>query len=177
MNESRISVRYARALFETALEKKLLEVTGRDMKLLEEVSHTEEFIAFAGNPTIAPSVKTRIFNSAFSGSMSPLSMSLAGLVIKNGRENHFRGIARNYLAMMRKHLGITEVLITTAVKPAKETLGKLESMISGIFNTKVEMKEETNPLLIGGFVIRIDDKLIDASVRYKLEKMRKVMAR
>jgi F-type H+-transporting ATPase subunit delta len=104
-------------------------------------------------------------------------MSLAGLVIKNGRENHFRGIARNYLAMMRKHLGITEVLITTAVKPAKETLGKLESMISGIFNTKVEMKEETNPLLIGGFVIRIDDKLIDASVRYKLEKMRKVMAR
>lgn len=177
MDGSRISVRYARALFDAAMEKGQLEQTTNDMTLLHEVCRLPDFRAFVGNPTISPSRKMHVFTAAFTGIFSPLSMSLAKLVIKNGRERFFDGIARNYLSLSRKHAGITRVILTTAISPGSETLEKVKIMVSELLNTRVEMNELTNPALIGGFVIQIEDKLIDASVKTKLKKIQEGLIR
>ncbi|MBM3419717.1 MAG: ATP synthase F1 subunit delta [Bacteroidetes bacterium] len=176
MNESRISVRYARAVFETALEKDLVEETGRDMQVLLDAAGSVEFREFTDNPTIAPSVKTAIFNKAFTGHISPFSLSAATIVIKNGREKYLAAIARFYISLARQHLGLTRVILSTATENDARLLAKIKDQIEKAFSTRVEMETVTDPSLIGGFIIRIDDRLFDASVRKKLQIIRKDMA-
>lgn len=176
MNESRISVRYARAVFETALERNCLEETVRDMQLILVASHSEEFRSFTDNPTIPPSVKKLIFGKAFSGMLSSLTMDACSLVIKNGRERYLPSIARNLLSMSRKNLGITSVTLTTSSVYDNNVGERIRKEIERAFSTKVEMECITDPSLIGGFVIRIDDRLYDASVRKQLETIRKKMS-
>jgi F-type H+-transporting ATPase subunit delta len=175
MNESRISVRYARALFETALERDTVEETGRDMRFILDVSRIPEFRALISNPVIPLSKKTKIFHAAFSGHLNPLTSAMADLVISKGREPYLAQIARNFLKMSREHLGITEVVLTTAVKPGNEIKENIKKIISARFNTKIDLMEVVKPDIIGGFVLRLEDKLIDASVRAKLKVIAKEM--
>ncbi|MBE0675439.1 MAG: ATP synthase F1 subunit delta [Bacteroidales bacterium] len=175
MNESRISVRYAKALFETAQEENSVGQTGQDMKFILAVNDTPEFRSLINNPVIPISRKTAIFHSAFSGQIGPLSLSLANLVIAKGRERYLAQIARNFISMAREHLGITEVTLTTAIEPEPDLREKIAGVISSTFDTKIDLHEVVNPDIIGGFIIRIEDRLFDSSVRNKLRNIAREM--
>jgi len=175
MNESRISVRYAKAAFETALEKGMMKEVGEDMAIILTVSHSPDFRAFAGNPAIPPSKKKEIFHKAFENKLNPVTFSLTDLVITNGRESYLAAIARNFIALSRKELGITNAEVTTAVEITEQLRSTLKKVISDTFNTKAEIKEFVDPALIGGFIVRIEDNLFDASVKTKLKKIGKEM--
>lgn len=173
MNESRISVRYAKALFEAALEKEMLKETGDDMALILHVSHSPEFRILADNPVIPPSKKRAIFHAAFKDQLNAVTFSLADLVIKNGREKYLAAIARNYIALKKDYLGITEVDVTTAEAITDKLRARLQSIISDTFDTKAEITEYVDPAIIGGFIVKIEDNLFDASVRTKLKNIGK----
>jgi F-type H+-transporting ATPase subunit delta len=175
MNESRISVRYANALFETAQEENSVAQTGKDMKFILEVNNTPEFRSLINNPVIPNSKKTAIFHAAFSGQLGPLSLSLADLVIAKSRERYLAQIARNFISMAREHLGITEVTLTTAIEPEPALKEKISGVISSTFDTKIELHEVIDPDIIGGFIVRIEDKLFDSSVRNKLRNIAREM--
>lgn len=77
--------------------------------------------------------------------------------------------------MAKKHLGIKEVFLTTAYQTDRKTSELVRIEVARTLSTKIDMKEKVDPSLIGGFVIRVDDRLFDASVREKLRKIRKEM--
>ncbi|MCU0408553.1 MAG: F0F1 ATP synthase subunit delta, partial [Bacteroidales bacterium] len=72
-----------------------------------------------------------------------------------------------------KHKGVTESLLTTAVRTDDKIKGEISRFVSDKFNTKVELKDNVDPEIIGGFILRIGDKYIDASIRSKLRKISK----
>ena len=72
-----------------------------------------------------------------------------------------------------KHKGITEAVITTAVKVDSKVKNQISEFISKVFGTKAELKEVIDHDIIGGFILRIDDNYIDASVRNELRKIEK----
>jgi F-type H+-transporting ATPase subunit delta len=72
-----------------------------------------------------------------------------------------------------KYRGITESLLTTAVKVDSKVKNQISELISSVLGTKVELKEKIDKDIIGGFILRIDDNYIDASIKNKLRKIKK----
>lgn len=173
MNESKISVRYSRALFEAALDKGSLDTIYSDMVFIAEVSRTKEMKEFLENPVIVPSKKEIIFHKVFANHLDSLTMSLLDLLVKNGRESFLPDIARSFIHETRKHKGVTEAVLTTAVKADASVRKQVEELVARKFNTGVELKEVVNPDIIGGFMLRVGDALLDASVKSKLRKVKK----
>jgi len=173
MNESRISVRYSRALFETALEKKILDDIDRDMKLILELCHIPEFRELLDSPIILPSNKIKILNSVIGKSLNNLTISLIELVVRNGREKYLPAIARVFIHENLEYKGITECQITSAVAVDSRILKQVKDLIADLFKTKVDLKENIDESIIGGFILKVSDNYIDASVSNKLRKIRK----
>jgi F-type H+-transporting ATPase subunit delta len=173
MNDSKISVRYSRALFQSALEKKMLDKVNQDMIFIAEVCKIPEAIEFLHNPVIVPSKKRAIFHKMFGDNVEKITLSLIDLVVKNGRESFIPSIARVFIHETMKYKGITESVLTTAVKVDIKIKRQITDLISKVFKTKVELKETIDTEIIGGFILRIDDNYIDASIRNKLRKIKK----
>ena len=172
MNESRISVRYAKALFQSALEKNILDRVNQDMILVISVCKVPELKDFLSNPVIRPSKKTKVLQGVLGKDLHPLSLSLIDLVVKNGRERYIPAIARVFVHDTKEHNGITESVLTTAVKINPEIRNQVSDLIVKIFKTKVDLKENIDDSIIGGFILKVEDNYIDASLRNKLRKIR-----
>jgi len=173
MNDSKISVRYSRALFQSALEKKIIDKVNQDMIFISEICRLPETKEFLQSPIIPPSKKSAIFHKMFEGNVEKITLSLVDLVVKNGRENYLPAIARAFITETLKYKGITESVLTTAIKVDSKVRKQITDLISEVFSTKVELEEKIDTDIIGGFILRIDDQYIDASIRNKLRKIKK----
>jgi len=173
MNDSKISVRYSKALFETALEKNILDKVNQDMILISEICKNPETKEFLHNPVIVPSKKSEILHKVFGDFVEKITLSLIDLAVKNGRESYIPAIARVFIHETLKYKGITESVLTTAVKVDTNIKKQITDMISEVFKTKVELEEVIDPEILGGFILRVDDNYIDASIKNKLRKIKK----
>lgn len=173
MNDSKISVRYSRALFQSALDKKIIDKVNEDMIFISEICRLPETKEFLESPIIPPSKKSAIFHKMLEGNVEKITLSLVDLVVKNGRENYIPAIARVFISETLKYKGVTESVLTTAVKVDSKVTKQITDLISKVFSTKVELEEKIDTDIIGGFILRIDDKYIDASIRNKLRKIKK----
>ncbi len=173
MNTNRISVRYAKALFETAQEQKVAERINADMKMLFSLSEAEDFRMLLESPVVAASLKKRIFEQAIGKSVSKLTIDFFGVLTKNKREAFLFDIARNFLTLFREFYRITAVHLTVAQDVEPKFLKEIEAVISERYKTKVEMTHQTDASLIGGFIIRLDDEQFDGSVAHKLSQIEK----
>lgn len=172
MNQSRISVRYARALFQSALEKNLLDRISRDMMIVKDTCKIPEVKEILDNPVIMPSKKANALQKLFGDELHELTRSLIDLVVKNGREQYLPAIARMFNQQTKKHKGITESVLTTAVPVDPRIREQVEEMIENTFKAKVDMQTNIDESIIGGFILKVEDNFIDASVRNKLRKIR-----
>ena len=102
MNESQISVRYARALFQSASEKQILDIVYNDMELLSETCKLEDFRYMLVLPSLQVSQKSNFVKAIFENHLSEISISMIELVIRNKREIYLPGIARNFREFYRK---------------------------------------------------------------------------
>jgi len=173
MNESKISVRYAKALFNLAKEKNILDEVKKDVDLLYEVCNIDEFDEFLNSPIIAVSNKIRIFDGIFRGNVNQIVLDTLLLVGKNRRETFLKLITLNFLTYYRRHLGITEVNFITASEVSEENKQNIKNLLYQIIEGKIDLKHSINSDIIGGFVIRVDDKQIDSSVRTQLKNIKK----
>ena len=173
MNDSKISVRYSRALFQSALGKKILDKVNQDMILISEVCKAPETKELLNSPIIVPSKKSAIFRKIFEGNVEKITLALIDLVVKNGREPYIPAIARVFVHETMKYKGITKSVLTTAVEVNTSVKKQITDLISDVFDTKVELEETIDTEIIGGFILRVDDNYIDASIRNKLRKIKK----
>lgn len=174
MNESKISVRYAKALFSLVKEENTLEKHKQDMELLYQcIREVPELQYVIQSPVIRSSEKIRLFGEIFRESMSPLSLSFIRLVLENRREEGLEGIARYFLTLIRAEQGIRSADLTTA-KPVDDALRQsISALIAKKFNTKVDLHEAVDPAIIGGFVLKVGDQQIDASIASKLKRIKR----
>lgn len=173
MNDSKISVRYSRALFGIALEKGLLDKVFADMELLSELCRIPEVKELLTSPIIVPSKKIMVFNKLLGKSVQEITHSLVNLAVNNGREAFIPAIARVFMTETKKHKGVTDTTLTTAVKIDTKIKKEISSLVSEVFNTKAEVEEVVDESIIGGFILRVGDNYVDASVKNKLRKIEK----
>jgi F-type H+-transporting ATPase subunit delta len=173
MNDSKISVRYCRAIFQSALENKILDKVNQDMIFISEICKMPEMKEFLQSPIIVPSKKEAIFHNILGDNVEHITLSLIDLIVQNGRETFIPAIVRNFIYETKKYKGITESVLTTAVRVDDKVKKQITDLISEVFKTKVELKENIDPEIVGGFILQVDDNYIDASIKNKLRKIKK----
>ena len=173
MNQGKISVRYAKALFLLAKEKKSINRVNNDISFVFSLGKTiSEFKLLLESPIINTSQKIKITEKIFKGQISELTHSFLNLVLKNKREMYLIDISRNFLDLVKKEKGIKTAFLTTAFSIGEEQSSEIKQIIEKHFKSKIEFNEQINDKIIGGFVLRIEDKQYDSSVSTKLKRIR-----
>ena len=173
MNESKISVRYSKALFQLAVEKKMLDKVYLDMLFIAEVCKLELLVEVLDSPIINPSRKKIILHNVLGKEIEGITLSLIDLLVKNGRERFLPAVARVFRDETLRYRGITDTTLVTAVPVDDRIRKQITELVTSTFKTKVELKEIVDEEIIGGFILKVEDNYIDASVRNKLRKVRK----
>lgn len=177
MKSSKSASRYAKALLELAIEQNKTPQVSVDMRrFLNAFEETREFQLFLDSPVIKADKKNAILNELFP-SFDPLTKSFVELMVRNRRENILAEISASFEAQLKVHSGIVPVTLVSAQaldEATKKTiLSKLEASIKGT----LELEEKIDPSLIGGFIIKMGDTQIDASVSNKLKNLKVSLTR
>ena len=173
MNESQISVRYAKALFQSANEKQILDQVYGDMELLSEVCKLKDFTYMIELPSLQASQKYKMVQILFEKKMSEISLSMIKLIISNKREIYLSGIARNFSDLYRKEKGIRSAELLTAVAVDEAAVKSIRDLIRKAYDAEVELSTSVDEDVIGGFVLTIEDMQYDASVASNLRNLKK----
>jgi F-type H+-transporting ATPase subunit delta len=173
MDQSAITVRYAKAFFTLAKEKKLLAPLKSDIELVAGVcQQSTDFILLLKSPVVKTSKKMALITSIFSGKVNTLTLDFLHLITKNKRELHIPAICRNFLGLTRKDQNIKSSVLTTATEINIETIKKIEILMEKELDAKIELSSKINPEIIGGLVLRLEDMQYDASVATQLKKIK-----
>ena len=176
MKSTKSAIRYAKALLELSIENSNLNEVSSDMKrIVESSNETKDFKVFLNSPVIKSDKKIEILKALFVG-FEKLTSSFIDLITKNKREYLLVEIAEAYLYLLKKHQQIVPVSIKSARKLEKETLDQILNKMKSYVEGDFEVTEEVDESLIGGFIVRMDDKQIDASVLTQLNRMKQELA-
>ncbi|TFH46603.1 MAG: ATP synthase F1 subunit delta [Bacteroidia bacterium] len=173
MNDSKIPVRYAKALFDLAIEHDSLDRVYDNMQLLLNICSMKEVKQILENPVIRATKRGEILKALFQSDIEPLTLKFLDLVFTQDRESYLTAMARDFIALARRHRGIRQVTLTTAVPAGEKVRKEIAAMTATDSASKIEFIEKIDKSLIGGFVLRVDDTYIDASVRRRLNSFRK----
>lgn len=172
MNESKISVRYARALFMLAVEKNKLDDIKLDVELIYKTSLIPDFNLFLNSPITKESEKKAFLKAVFSSKIGNESLQFLYLLIQNKREKYITDSTRNFLTIYRKHVGIMNVELITAGAISVEHRSKIITMVKEKTKSLVELTEKTDASILGGFILRIEDQQYDASIANKVKQFK-----
>lgn len=175
MSVARIASRYAKSLLELAIEKNKLEEVKSDIESFLQVTKQRDFYLLIKSPIVSKDKKKRILHAIFKDKIEPLSMSFLDILVRKHRESYMPEIAREFIDQYKTVKHISSVRLTTAVPMSDATVEMIRKKLeeSAMTDEHVEIVTEVNPEIKGGFKLEFDHKLIDASLEYKLENLRK----
>ena len=173
MIDHRVANRYAKSLIELAIEKGVVEQVHRDMLSFSELCQTNrDFLLMLKNPIISHSKKRKILHRIFDGKVDPSTLAIFDIITRKNRELHLPAIAEEFVAQYRTYKGIEKATVTTPFPLTEALRTKFKSLIAEQMDGKtVELVEQVDPELIGGFVLKIGDRLMDNSVKHKLQTL------
>ena len=167
---------YANALFEAALEQDKLEPVQEQLRqVVEAEAAVPELRELLRNPQLDPRARAAALNDVLSGSEELLRNFLL-LLADKGRTGSLEEIAREFERLLAEHEGVVHAELTTAVELSDEEADKLLGQIAEASGRKVEATRTVDPDLIGGIVLQVGSHRLDASVRGRLERLRRRLA-
>ena len=175
MDNGKISVRYARALLETAKDQRCeTEVYEGLMRLSHNYSFAiNTFNEVLSNPMISMDEKRQLLYNAIGDPVHPCLHRFIEFVTEKNRENKIMLIALKYQEMYRKEKNIVKANVTAASELNDLTLRHLHDFVADTFHAEVEMHLKVDPTLIGGFTLDIEHDRMDASIAGQLKKLKK----
>lgn len=173
MKQIRLANRYAKALFELALEQQKLEVVAKDMQLVNDVVvENRELALLLKSPVVKAHKKIAIFSAIFEKNIDKLSLQFLSLLAKNGREDIVTLVAEALLNIYNDYRGITEAWLTTAGDLEKDAKVAILNMLKRLSGKEVQLHEYVNADLLGGFVVKLGDYQYDASTKTLIKRLK-----
>jgi len=164
---------YANALFEAARDQQKLEPVGEQLaQLVEAEREVPELRGLLRNPQLDPRARRAALEDVLEGTDDLLRNFLLVLADK-GRAGQLEEIAAEFERLVAEAEGIVHAQLTTAVELSDEEAGKLLQQIEQASGRKVEATRTVDPDLIGGIVLQVGSHRLDASVRGRLDRLRR----
>jgi F-type H+-transporting ATPase subunit delta len=170
---SRATIRYAKALFELARDEKKLEQVQADLNTLQEaLQKSPDLQRVLESPIIPKEDKADLLNQLFQDRVSELTMRFLQLLVEKNRESLLGFIIQRFGELLDDYQGILRGQLISAYAFTPEQLKALKARLDKITGKNVLLEEQVDPQLLGGFVVRIKDTIIDVSLKNQLLKLR-----
>jgi len=164
--------RYAESAFEIATRDKTIDRWRADLDGAATVLEDPVVARGLNDPTVAAELREQAITKGFGSKVSGPALNLLKLLVQRGLIEDLPRIAEEFRRLDNQRLGIAPARVVSAapLEPAevKALIARLEQMTGG----QIELAQEVDPSLLGGLVVRVGDRLIDGSVRGRLERLR-----
>ncbi len=167
------SKRYAKALVSHSIEKGNLDVMFDEINsLINILEESDDLKAFISNPTISRENKTKLLNELTGPSLPNISI-LLNLLSLNNRIDMLLDVCKVFVQQYNTYNDIVDVTVTTPVNISENLEKTIEAYLSSIKAGKIKLTKNIDKDLIAGFTLDFDNTRLDASVKKRLEKMKK----
>ncbi|MDI3340551.1 MAG: ATP synthase F1 subunit delta [Sphaerobacter sp.] len=167
--------RYAQAAFEIAREQGALDQWERDLQRLSEVLADPTVEAFFASPAVPEEAKREAIATLLPEEPQRLVRNLVLLLLERGRLPQLPQVAEEFSHLVLQERGIAIAEVTTAVPLSEDEQRLVGERVAALIGKQVELRPRVDPDIIGGLVVRVEDNLIDGSVRAQLHQLRQRM--
>ncbi len=174
MADSRVASRYVKSLLGLAVEREALEKVHQDMVLFSKVcKENRAFTLMLRNPIIKHDKKREILEKIFSGKVNALTLAIFDIITRKNREPLLPTIASEFHLAYNEYKGVGGATVTTAVPLDAKLRSEIEKIVKKLSDKKeVEIEEKVDASMIGGFVLNVGDRQVDASIKNKLNALK-----
>lgn len=173
-----VDITYGNALFELALEEGKLDVLYEEsIALIEILKDNEELIKLLNHPKVSKEEKLKIVSDTFDGRVSDELTGLMAMVVNKGHIAHIIAILNYFVKQVKreKNIGVATVKSAVELSPAQKQAIEQRLIETTAYDT-MEIDYSVDKSLIGGLLIRIEDRVVDSSIKTKLENMSRTLA-
>ena len=148
-----------------------------DIEGFSKMVENRDFYLLLKSPIIKVGKKAEILNLLLEGKVNKLTKAFLDITLRKGREGYLPEIANEFLNQYKRMQGISSVKLVTATPISESTIEAIKAKLlaSEVTDKSVEIESSVDESLIGGFIVQIGDKQIDASVAHKLAELAKTM--
>ena len=174
MSNLRVASRYAKSILELSLEKGLLDEVYADFKKLNTIAQeNREFGLLLKNPIVSSDKKLKVLQALFAKDSPELTVKFFEIVARKNRADVLVEVAKEFIAQYNLHKSIQVAELTTTYPVEESQRAEFEKLVKDISGKKtIQFIEKINPDLIGGFVLKVNDRLLDESLKSKLNALK-----
>ena len=174
MEDYRINIHYAKALFLVAVDTQQLDVVADDMRLVNTVCRENHVLnKIFSNPVIREDKKLAVLRDLFEDTVSKVTMLFLKYIVKKRRAVNLKGISNSYIELYRKEKNIVLSHLVTAVEIDEEMREAFRKVVGEYTHSDVELHSKVDPSILGGFSVTFDNNMYDARVSSEMVKLRK----
>ncbi|MGX8796380.1 F0F1 ATP synthase subunit delta [Fusibacter sp. JL298sf-3] len=167
-----VSKTYSEALFEVALESDQLAAIKEEFDFLAKTFEANaDFFELIKTPKISMTEKKQILSETFSGTFSEAFMNFLKIIVDKRREADLLQIKKAYDERVNAYHNRIDATVESVLPLSAEQMGQLSEKLARISGKEVTLENVINKDLIGGVVVTLGDRVIDGSIKYKLETM------
>ncbi|MDR2824389.1 MAG: F0F1 ATP synthase subunit delta [Prevotellaceae bacterium] len=173
MNEGLIPSRYAKALWWYAHKQCAEDVVYQQTLQITQVYQTNKRVhTILTNPVLSKEDKLYVIRTIAGGDVSSVFDKFINMLVENERDSFLQRICLKYIDLYREKHNIHYVRLTTAAPVDAATEKRISALINSIVGGTVEVQRETNPDVIGGFIIDVDSTRYDATLTTQLRRIK-----
>lgn len=174
-----VSTTYGDALFELAMEEGKIREIREEVETLRQIFlENEELSHILIHPEMDKKAKITLLETIFKGKCSDGMMGFLILTVEKGRQGDILSIFEHFIRKAKEEEGIGEVLVISAVKLLPKEKKTIEDRLLSLTSYEsLEITYQVDKSLIGGLVIRMGDRVVDSSIRTKLQNMKRALAK
>lgn len=164
--------RYAEAAFEVALRDDALDAWRDDLEVAAEILARPDVEPVVDNPAIPEADRLRVVAALLESRVKPGTLRLVNLLVERGRASALPAVAEAYRRRLNIHRGVVIAVVTSAAPLTDAETSSIRRRVEEMADATVELRTEVDPALIGGLTVQVRDRLLDASIRGRLERLR-----
>jgi F-type H+-transporting ATPase subunit delta len=172
MSVENVARNYAKALFEVAVEKGNLPKVAAEVSSVVDLLERPEFKDFFEATQIDVEEKKQIFNRAFFKKISPIVRNFFWLIFDNRREGILIEIRAEFERLIREYEKKATARLISALPLSDTILSEIKNSLARILDKQVTLESQIDPRIYGGFLIKVDNLLIDATVKTRLTELK-----
>lgn len=164
--------RYAEAAFQIADQDGTLDAWLKDLQVAAKLLGPPEVLRLLGNPAVPTQVRAKAVERALGTRVSEKTRNLVLLLLRRGRVDLLVSVAAAYRALYEQRKGIVRATVISAAALDKAEQAAIQQRLGQLVGGTLEIEQQVDPAILGGVIVRLGDRMIDGSVRGRLERLR-----
>jgi F-type H+-transporting ATPase subunit delta len=164
--------RYAEAAFEVGLRDDTVETWRSELEIAAELAGDERAVRVLANPAIPAERRYEVLADMLGQRVSTPVLNLVRLMLRRGRIDQLPRVAAEFRRLDDARQGVTNATAVSAADLTRDEIQQLTERLEQQMGGRVVLDVEVDPSLLGGIIVRVGDRLMDGSVRGRLERLR-----